>query len=303
MKPLEHFKKEKERHVGKVVDIKGLLDTYPNTRNCWAQLIDINAVKKDSYVIIEDAIRGDMRFIGRVVDIKNFAEILSDMQVEVLRRRESPEELIKGSLSNPEFFKVYALIDLMYKLDGGNISSVDTPPAHASNVYNASSKDLPNVFGFSQDKNKSVCIGHLPVHPDVVEVCLDLNKLFSTHIVIFGQTGSGKSYATGVLIEEAVKRGVSVVVFDHMGEYVDMDKAVDGGKGLNLMVFEPERNLSISFEDLMDQLEILTSSYKMSDVQIELLYDIYNRIKTNKKGAPVFLDDVLKNRSSLLISL
>jgi transcription antitermination factor NusA-like protein len=81
-----------------------------------------------------------MRFIGRVVDIKNFAEILSDMQVEVLRRRESPEEFIKGSLSNPEFFKVYALIDLMYKLDGGNISSVDTPPAHASNVYNVSRK-------------------------------------------------------------------------------------------------------------------------------------------------------------------
>ncbi len=49
------------------------------------------------------------------------------MQVEVLRRRESPEELIKGSLSNPEFFKVYALIDLMYKLDGGNISSLYLP--------------------------------------------------------------------------------------------------------------------------------------------------------------------------------
>jgi len=296
MKPLEHFKKESERdYVGKVVDIKGILDTYPNTRSCWIRLKDIDVVKKDSYVIIEDAKRGDkLRFIGRVVDIKNFAELLSDMEVEVLKKKVNPEEFIKGSLSDPEFFKVYALVDLMYKLDGGNISSVDTPPAHGSNVYNASSKDLPNVFGFPPDKNKSVCIGYLPVHPDV-EVCLDLNNLFSTHMVIFGQTGSGKSYATGVLIEEVVKRGVPVIVFDHMGEYVDMDKAVDGGKGLNLMVFEPEKNLTISFEDLMDQLEILASSYKMSDVQIELLYDIYNRIKTSKKGALVSLDDVLKS--------
>jgi len=306
MKPLEHFKKEGERgYVGKVVDIKGILDTYPNTSNCWIQLINIEDVKKDAYIIIEDAKRDKLRFIGRVMDIKNFAELLSDMEVEVLKKKVNPEEFIKGSLSDLEFFKVYALVDLMYKLDGDDISSVDTPPTHGSNVYKASSKDLPNVFGFTLDKNKSVCIGYLSVHSDV-EVCLDLNKLFSTHIVIFGQTGSGKSYATGVLIEEVVKRGVPVVVFDHMGEYVDMDKAVDGGKGLNLMVFEPERNLAISFEDLMDQLEILASSYNppMSDTQKELLLKVFNRIrnmKSHKKDepVPVLLDDVLNELENM----
>jgi DNA helicase HerA-like ATPase len=90
------------------------------------------------------------------------------------------------------------------------------------------------------------------------------------HIAIFGQTGSGKSYAAGVIVEEVVERGVPVLVFDHMGEYLPMDKAVDGGKGLNLIKLEPGVNLIIDFDDLMKAQPILTA-LGMTDVQFNLL--------------------------------
>ncbi|MBI5392182.1 DUF87 domain-containing protein [Candidatus Woesearchaeota archaeon] len=50
-------------------------------------------------------------------------------------------------------------------------------------------------------------------------VYLDLNKLLTRHAAILAKTGSGKSYAVGVLLEEIMERNVPIVVIDPHGEY------------------------------------------------------------------------------------
>ncbi len=252
----------------------------PNTTYCWVSLIDSNAVKKDGFVIIEDAKRR-FKLVGQVINIVNKVEILTaSSREQILKHGKKAEDIIKDALSRPDFFKVYAKVKLLYKVENdGRISAVDTSPTDTSPVFLGDGQTLAEVLGFSKDPRKSVCLGFLYAHPEV-SVCLDLNELLAHHIAIFGQTNSGKSYATGVIIEEAVSKGVPVVVFDHLGEYLSMAKAVDGGKGLDIIRLAPYDNLFIDFEDVMKAPQILTT-LGVTDAQLNLLRDAYSEAKNH----------------------
>ena len=51
------------------------------------------------------------------------------------------------------------------------------------------------------------------------KVYLDLNKLLTKHLAVLAKSGSGKSFFSGVLLEELLERNIPVVVIDPHGEY------------------------------------------------------------------------------------
>jgi hypothetical protein len=253
----------------------------PNTTYCWIVLNDMNVVRKGSFVIIQDARNHDVKFVGQVVDMTNYSEVIikSDRE-EMLRSGKMAEDILKGSLTRPEYFKVLAKVKLMYKMTNNVISLVDIPPTDTSPLVKSILKDLPMILGFSMDPRSSICIGSLSAHPDI-PACFNLNKMLQGHVSIFGQTGSGKSYAAGVIVEEVIDRGVPVLIFDHMGEYLSMNKAANGGKGLNLIQLEPGVNMTVDFDDLMKAWPILTA-LGITDAQLNLLRDAYTEASNHK---------------------
>ncbi|MFH1364486.1 MAG: ATP-binding protein [Candidatus Aenigmatarchaeota archaeon] len=58
-----------------------------------------------------------------------------------------------------------------------------------------------------------------------IKVHLPVKHLIKKHFAVLAKTGSGKSYATGVLLEELVEEGVPVVVLDPHGEYYSLAKS------------------------------------------------------------------------------
>jgi DNA helicase HerA-like ATPase len=254
----------------------------PSTISCWIELIDIDTIRKGAFVILRDAKRPNVEFIGQVIDIINSSVILGDSyREEILRSGKTAEDIVAGSLSRPEYFKSFAKIKLMYKVTNGQkIDPVDTPPTDTSPLLGLALNNLSTILGFSTNIQVAACLGFLYSCPNI-PVCLDLNKMLEGHIAVFGQTGSGKSYAAGVLIEEAVEKGIPVIVFDHMGEYLSMNKGVDGGKGLNLIELVPGVNMTIDFDDLIKASPILTA-LGVTDAQLNLLRDAYMEAESHK---------------------
>jgi DNA helicase HerA-like ATPase len=246
----------------------------PSTTYCWLILTSIDVIKKGAFVTIQDARNHNVRFVGQVVEVINYSDVLGEAsREEMLRSGRMAEDILKGSLTRPEYLKALAKVKLMYKVVDSIISSVDVPPTDTSPLVELALRDLPAILGFSADPRSTICLGTLHAHSNI-PACFDLNRMLQGHIAIFGQTGSGKSYAAGVIVEEVVDRGVPVLVFDHMGEYLSMDKAVDGSKGLNLIRLEPGVNLTIDFDDLMKAQPILTA-LGITDAQLNLLRDAY----------------------------
>lgn len=52
-----------------------------------------------------------------------------------------------------------------------------------------------------------------------IKVNLDLNKVLSMHLAVLAKSGSGKSYAVGVLLEEMIQRNIPLLIIDPHGEY------------------------------------------------------------------------------------
>lgn len=62
-------------------------------------------------------------------------------------------------------------------------------------------------------------------------------KGFRRHLAILAQTGAGKSYTAGVLLEELLKKGATVVVIDPHADYAFLSRKKDGSKFKRVSIF------------------------------------------------------------------
>jgi len=81
-------------------------------------------------------------------------------------------------------------------------------------VYKASEYDLRKFF----ESKRGLYIGQL--YGTTTRVFIDQKQLIVGGLAIFGVRRSGKSYATGVIIEELVDNGFPVLAIDPHGEYI-----------------------------------------------------------------------------------
>ena len=85
--------------------------------------------------------------------------------------------------------------------------------------------DLIREF-FSYPEEEGLHIGYLVSRPRV-PVYVSLNG-FRRHVAVLAQTGAGKSYTVGVLVEELLKKGGTIVIIDPHADYVFLGQTKDG---------------------------------------------------------------------------
>ncbi len=103
-------------------------------------------------------------------------------------------------------------------------------------VYQAP-KDLLEQF-YSFPREEAVHVGNLITRSDV-PVHLSL-KGFRRHLAIIAQTGAGKSYLAGVLAEELLAKGGTIIMLDPHADYVFLSRKSEGGRhelSDNIVVF------------------------------------------------------------------
>jgi len=71
---------------------------------------------------------------------------------------------------------------------------------------------------FNRGRGEGIAIGHLINRP-AVPVNLDPNGL-NRHLAVIAQTGAGKSYTVGVVLEQLLELGASIIVLDPNSDYV-----------------------------------------------------------------------------------
>jgi uncharacterized protein len=114
--------------------------------------------------------------------------------------------------------KVTARVHVIgYRDDRGLLQVPRTPFSAGTEVRWAQEALIQQVIGLESGETSGAYLGtlkgtELPVH-------LNVNTLVQKHVSVLAKTGAGKSYCTGVLMEELLKRGVAVVIIDAHDEY------------------------------------------------------------------------------------
>ncbi len=174
-------------------------------------------------------------------------------------------------------------------------------------IYEADEDFVRRILGIEKD---GIYIGLLK--DSDIKVNLSSDILIQKHMCVLAKSGSGKSYAMGVVVEEFIKKEIPVVIIDPHGEYVSlrrpnlekqememMKKFGIKPKGYTKNVYEfapvcsnnreaiplylDETNLS--FQDLLNLLPNATSQQK------GVLYEAYKRAEEKKF---YFLKDIIE---------
>ena len=100
----------------------------------------------------------------------------------------------------------------------GMLQAPRTPVPAGAEVRRVDPPLLAHVFGLRDTDGAYLGV----VKGYDLRVILDINTLVQKHVSILAKTGSGKSYAVGVLMEEMIKKGVPIVVIDPHGEHASL---------------------------------------------------------------------------------
>lgn len=110
------------------------------------------------------------------------------------------------------------------------ISGSQTSPLIGNIAYLASPEQASKIYVSTSEPGTQITIGHLATNSSI-PINLDISTFFSSHIGIFGNTGSGKSYSLTQLYTQLFKKISNVhpnkrkfdqsrfILFDFNGEY------------------------------------------------------------------------------------
>lgn len=150
-----------------------------------------------------------------------------------------------------------------------------------SKVFIPNEEVVAKAMGFEKDPKKSLNLGHTSITADNVEDgggkdnnVLLKPQVIQRHIFIGGTTGSGKSFATGIILEEVNKFNIPIIILDSQNEYIGVATGL-GGK-----VLKPGDDYKVRLSSLTEsELMKLVPTLKEGALGYDLLAFTFLRLK------------------------
>lgn len=151
-------------------------------------------------------------------------------------------------------------------------------------VYSADQELISDTLGLEE---AGLRIGNLETNPDI-DIFVDQEDFYK-HFAVLAQTGAGKSYLTGVLIEELLEQDFPVLVVDPHGEYSSLGQQnpeSDEPEAYDVTEYSPNTDVNqdarpLKFSSLnidkKELLEIIPDS--LTNSQMGVLYNALKRLK------------------------
>ena len=156
--------------------------------------------------------------VGVIPNLMNLHVVFESEQIRILGEvKEVDDEVVHISLKG-EF--------VGDKFIAGTIKK----PSLTSIVRSISNEELDIIMGSNNDA--SIYIGKSPIYQDR-NIYANINDLFSNHLAIFGNSGSGKSCSVSRIIQNVflnknfLTYNANLIMFDSYGEYKNAFKVLD----------------------------------------------------------------------------
>lgn len=173
-------------------------------------------LEKGEYVSIRHQTCGDI--LGQVDKMERKTDLSLDKAIQMSQGEEMDIEE-----------KVLAMVNIIgYRDDRGLLQTPKVPFKAGTPVILAEDSLIKEVIGITHNDKTGAYIGMLNGHD--VQIQLDINEMVQKHVSVLAKTGGGKSYMTGVLVEELLKHDVTVLIIDPHGEYGSLRDAGDSSE-------------------------------------------------------------------------
>lgn len=203
--------------VGKVISVKGRVVE-----------IKVDKTKNTSHLVYKGELLKNIAVGGYVKIVKGFTKIIGKVEGEIIN--EDKLFIKKGYASDKEKINRILTVSLLGFFKGKNFErGIKELPLIDNECFLLQNKEFEQVHDFIRDGDEPITIGTLSFEKGQ-DIRVGVNGLFASHIGIFGNTGSGKSYTLAKLYRElflkyiekqGFKDNARFFLIDFNGEYVD----------------------------------------------------------------------------------
>ena len=152
-------------------------------------------------------------------------------------------------------------------------------------VYSADQDLISETLGLNDN---GLRVGNLETNDDI-DIFVNPEDFYK-HFAVLAQTGAGKSYLTGVLMEEMLEQDFPVMIIDPHGEFSSLGSPnpdnADESKGYNVREYSPNTNINksalpLEFSSLnFDKKELQTLiPDSLTNSQMGVLYNALKKLK------------------------
>lgn len=190
--------------------------------------VRIDTGKNTSSVLYKGDIIQNISVGGYVKIKKDFEEIIGKIEGELIR--ENKDNSQKNYTNNKDKINRILNIKILGYLDNGKFErGIKELPLIDNTCFLITKKEFNHIHQFVDSDDKPIKIGQLEFD-DGVNISLGINKLFASHIGIFGNTGSGKSYTLAKIYRQLFKEykgnksfinNAKFIIIDFNGEYIE----------------------------------------------------------------------------------
>jgi DNA helicase HerA-like ATPase len=189
--------------------------------------ITVDKMKNGSHLVYQGNLLRNTSVGGYVKIAKGFGEIIAKVDGE---RVEEDKFASKDYRRNTDKLLRILDVSLIGFLESGKFErGVREMPLLDNECFLLTEEEFELIHNFVSISDTALPVGHLAMEPSQA-VKVGIDAIFASHIGIFGNTGSGKSYTLAKLYHElfasvgsseAFQKNANFVLIDFNGEYVD----------------------------------------------------------------------------------
>lgn len=208
--------------VGRVVSVEGR-----------QVRVAVDKLKNSSHLLFQGGIVRNVAVGGYLKIAKGFSELIAKVDGEVIDEDRAVSAVYRRGVDP---MSRQLRVSLIGYIEAGRFErGVREMPLLDNECYILTEDEFGLVHTFVEDSDTPIEIGVLAMEP-TQRVSIGVNAIFASHVGIFGNTGSGKSYSLAKLYHElfeiygtseGFRHRSQFVLIDFNGEYLNRD-GVDG---------------------------------------------------------------------------
>lgn len=269
--------------------------------------IRVDHNKNSSHLIYKGTLIKNVSVGSYVKILKGYTPIIGKVESEYIDESKQEDKVLisaEDSINRILIVKLIGFIDNQIFRRG-----VNELPLIDNECHLLTNEEFNLIHTFAGSGKETIEVGHL-ANDSLVPVNLGIGKLFSSHIGIFGNTGSGKSYTLAKIYRQlfthysgnsAFKENAQFLFFDFNGEYSSHNSIIsDSDKKVYKLNTRKDNGdkIPLADDDFLDinLLSIFSNATEKTQRPfIARSIDLYKKIDKDENKFRIFLKKQIKD--------
>ena len=274
--------------------------------------VRVDQEKNRSHILYRGELLSNVSVGGYVKLIKGFNSLIGKIEKEYIKEDKSTSQSPEYTQPEERFIRFLSVKMLGYFSGDKYRKGIKELPLIGNECVLLDLNEYKKIHSFAQKGESKICLGSL-ITDERVSIDVSVDRLFASHIGIFGNTGSGKSHTLATLYKNLFQEfgkqmkfqeNARFILFDFNGEYTNATTITPLKKVYNLSTkSDPADKIQLSSEDILtpELFFILASATeKTQQPFIKRMLRLYQRVHS-KTNPTAYTQGILKDLLSRMV--